>query len=412
MKHLFKKSALALVTSVFVAGCANQNDASVSTSIVASMPDTTVSASVKVADPAVKPLTALGAPPIPADNKQSDAKVALGKLLFFDPRLGGDASISCSSCHDPESGWGWGDALSRGYPGTVHWRNSQTVINAAYYPDMFWAGSKTSLESQAPSAAKGAVAGNGEADIMTARLALIPEYVKAFNVVFGDEWPQIKNAWRAIAAFERTLVQRDAPIDNYLNGDQSALTDQQIKGKALFEGKAGCIQCHNGAMASDFKYHNVGVPPAERWNEDGLAQITYRYEMYAKGSNEKLYRESKADPGAYFRGKNKWDMGKFRTPSLRYTAYTAPYMHNGAFYTLDEVIEFYNQGGVTEDGQTTAYPKTKSPLIKPLGLTDEEKEDLLAFLESFSGDEIQMDKPRLPKYQALFSKAELKELKK
>jgi cytochrome c peroxidase len=361
----------------------------------------------------IAPLAALPVhPAIPADNKQTDAKVALGKLLFFDPRLGGDASISCASCHDPSQGWGWAEDISRGYPGTVHWRNSQTVINSGYYPSLFWAHSVTSLEAQAPSAAKGGVAGNGENDIMTARLALIPEYKKRFNEVFGDEFPKIKNAWRAIAAFERTLNHSNTPLDQYLRGDAKALSEEQLRGKALFEGKAGCIQCHNGALASNMEFYNIGVPPARRWEEDGLAQITFRFELYAKGSNEELYRTAKADPGAYFRGKNAWDKGKFRTAPLRYTLYSAPYMHNGAFYTLEEVVDFYNKGGFDEENRTTGWPKTKSDKIKPLGLSDDEKTDLVAFLEAFSGDELLMDKPTLPDYAPMFTLEELKEAKK
>ncbi|WP_456417968.1 cytochrome-c peroxidase [Thiolapillus sp.] len=353
------------------------------------------------------PLAPLGPPPIPPDNKQTPAKIELGKILFFDPRIGGDASTGCSTCHEPDQGWAWAEDFSRGYPGTVHWRNSQTIINSAYYGRLFWAGSVPSLEKQAPSAAKGGVAGNGENDIMESRLALIPGYRKRFKEVFGTEWPLIGDAWRAIAAFERTLVQRDTPLDKYLLGDESALTEEQLRGMALFNGKAGCIQCHNGELASDQDYHNIGVPPNKRWEEDGLAQVTFRFELYAKGMTEEGYRTTKADPGFYFRGKNKWDKGKFRTPSLRYTAYTAPYMHNGVFYTMEEVVDFYNRGGFDEEGRTTAYPENKSKLIKPLGLTDEEKEDLVAFLEAFSGEEILMEKPPMPDYAPLFTKAEL-----
>ncbi len=358
------------------------------------------------------PLAPLGPPPIPLDNKQSPEKISLGKLLFFDARLGGDASIACSSCHDPAQGWAWADDFSRGYPGTVHWRNSQTIINSAYYPRNFWAGSVPSLEAQARAAARGGVAGNGENDIMEARLALIPEYVTRFRKVFGTEWPLIRDAWRAIAAYERTLVQRDTPLDRYLLGDETALTEQQIRGKKLYEGKAGCLQCHHGAMATDFSYHNIGVPPNRRWEEDGLAQITFRFEQYLKGQTEAGYRAAKSDWGFYYRTKNEWDKGKFRTPSLRYTLYTAPYMHNGVFYTLEEVVDFYDRGGLDEDGRTTRFPQNKSPLIKPLGLSDEEKEDLLAFLEAFSGEEILVDPPKLPDYAPLFSKQELMEAKK
>ena len=357
-------------------------------------------------------LTTLGAIPVPADNKQTDAKIELGKLLFFDPRLGGDASISCASCHDPKEGWAWPDQISRGYPGTVHWRNSQTIVNTAYYNKLFWAASAPSLEAQAPSAAKGGVAGNGENDLMEARLALIPEYKKRFNEVFGDEWPLIANAWRAIASFERTLNQYDTPLDKYIEGDKSALSEEQIRGKALFEGKANCIACHNGAMATDEQFYNIGVPYSLRWEEDGLAQITFRFENYAKGVTEEKYRTVKDDMGLYFRGKMNSDKGKFRVPSLRYTAYTAPYMHNGELFTLEEVVDFYNAGGVTEDERTTDFTETKTPLIKPLGLTDEEKEDLVAFLEAFSGDEIAMQKPILPDYKPLFTREELEDVVK
>ena len=355
------------------------------------------------------PLAPLGEPPIPPDNKQTPEKIELGKLLFFDARIGGDASTGCSTCHEPDQGWAWAEDFSRGYPGTVHWRNSQTIVNSAYYGRGFWVGSVPSLEKQAPSAAKGGVAGNGENDIMEARLALIPDYVERFRDVWGTQWPLIDDAWKSIAAFERTLVQRDTPLDQYLQGDEGALSDQQKKGMELFNGKAGCIQCHNGALASDQDYHNIGIPPNKRWEEDGLAQITFRFEQYAKGQTQEGYRTAKSDWGFYYRGKNKWDKGKFRTPSLRYTLYTAPYMHNGVFYTLEEVVDFYNAGGQDEEGRTTLFTDTKSPLIKPLGLSDEEKADLLAFLEAFSGDEILMDKPAQPPYAPRFTKAELEQ---
>lgn len=362
-----------------------------------------------VSYPALAPL---GDVPTPADNPTTPEKVELGKLLFFDGRLGGDTSTPCSACHNPALGWDFPADLSLGYPGTVHWRNSQTIINSAYYQKLFWAGSSKSLEDQAKSAAKGAVAGNGEDDLMEARLALVPEYVERFNTVFGDNYPKMSNAWKAIAAFERTLVQTDTPLDNYLRGDESALTDEQIKGKALFEDKANCIACHNGSLASDQKNYNIGVPTNKRWESDPMAQITFRYELYAKGSNEKMYRNTKADPGIYFRGKRKEMKGKFRTPSLRYTQYTAPYMHNGTIATLEDVIEFYDRGGVAKDGRTSGFPQTKSALIKPLGLTASEKKQLLAFLGAFSGERITMDYPTLPKYQRLFSEEELAEVKK
>jgi cytochrome c peroxidase len=359
------------------------------------------SATMVMAQGDFPPLAPLGEPPIPSDNPQTDAKIELGKILFWDPRLGGDASTACVTCHEPEQGWAFGDALSRGYPGTVHWRNSQSVINSAYLGQLFWAGSAASLEKQAPSAAKGAVAGNGENDVMEARLAFIPEYRERFNDVFGTEWPLIGDAWRAIAAFERTLIVNDTPLDKYLAGDESALSEEQIAGMELFNGKAGCIQCHNGAQATNEKYYNLGVPTAERWQDDGLAQVTFRYEILAKGVTQEMYRELKEDPGLYFRTKEKADLGKFRTPPLRYTLYTAPYMHNGSFWDLEEVVEFYNAGGGSNDFTDGTMASSKTDLLQPLGLDEDEVENLVAFLEAFSGDELEIEAPKLPPYAPL-----------
>ncbi len=385
-------AAVATVLAAGIAQAANEKSAAGTT---------------KTAPPALAPL---GEAPIPPDNKTTPEKVELGKMLFFDPRVGGDASTGCSTCHEPDQGWAWAEDFSRGYPGTVHWRNSQSIINSAYFPRQFWAGSASSNEKQAKAAAKGGVAGNGEDDIMEARMAVIPEYRERFNKVFGTEWPLIDDVWLAISAFERTMNttgEYEVPLDKYLKGDKSALDEQQVRGMALFNGKAGCINCHNGSLTTDLDYHNIGIPANKRWEEDGLAQITFRFEQYAKGQTEEGYRAAKSDWGFYYRSKNKWDRGKFRTAPLRYIEYTAPYMHNGVFYTLEEVVDFYNAGGFDEEGRTTLFPENKSKLIKPLGLSDEEKEDLVAFLGAFSGPEITMEKPKQPPYAPLFTKAEL-----
>lgn len=341
-------------------------------------------------------LAPLGPPPIPANNPQTDAKVELGKMLFFDPILSGNYGMPCSACHLPDAGWAVQDKISIGYPGTTHWRNSQTIINSAYYSKLFWAGSSKSLEGQARSAARGGVAGNGEDDMMEARLAFVPEYRKLFREVFGDEWPLVRHAYMAIAAFERTLVQTDTPFDNYMRGDDAALSDQQKRGLDLFAGKANCTACHSGPLLTDEQYHNLGVPPYDGWETDPLAQITFRFELFAKGSTEELYRKTKDDPGLYFRSKDKRHKGKFRTPSLRYTKYTYPYMHNGMLESLRDVVEFYNAGGGKNE-----FSETKSPRIQPLGLNDGEMDDLVAFLESLSGEEILMEEPELPDMKPL-----------
>lgn len=335
------------------------------------------------------PLETLSPPPIPDDNLMSPEKVALGEKLFWDGRLSGNGSMPCSACHSPDLGWGTGGAISFGYPGSQHWRNSQTIVNSAYYNKLFWEGSATSLESQAKGAAGGAVAGNGDGSMMEMRLRFVPEYVNDFKEVFGTEWPHLANAWDAIAAYQRTILTDAAmvPFDRYLAGDTAAMSDAAQRGMELFNGSAGCISCHNGALASDQRFYNTGVPAAAEFGEDALYQITLRWELYQKGVPEPVYRAGDDDLGLYHVTKRPADMGKFRTPSLRELRWTDPYMHNGAFETLQEVVAFYNAGG--GEGQTAG--------LAPLNLTDAEQADLVAFLEALSMDEpLLADAPDLP----------------
>ncbi len=343
------------------------------------------------------PLAPLPPIPVPADNPISDAKAELGKLLFFDDRLSGDVGTSCASCHDPRLGWGDGNALSRGYAGTQHWRNSQTIVNTAYLAKLFWAGETPSLESQASSAITGNLAGNGDPVMIEERLAQIPEYVQRFRDVFGGNRPLYDHVLKAIATFERVaLDSRDSPLDQYLAGDKNALSEEALRGKALFEGKAGCIKCHNGALMTDEKFHNLAVPENPLFTKDPLRQISLRYQHYIRGVPEEVYRSATTDLGLYYTTKRDADIGQFRTPPLRYLSYTAPYMHNGVFETLEEVIDFYDAGGgeIRDDRLGT-----KSQTLQPLGLSEDEKWDLLEFLQSLSGDEIRMTPPELPMYQ-------------
>ncbi|MCZ7562845.1 MAG: hypothetical protein M5U08_02735 [Burkholderiales bacterium] len=220
---------------------------------------------------AAPPLAPLPPVPEPPDNRITRAKAELGKLLFFDPKITGDASVSCGDCHDPKQGWGLAEPISRGYPGTVHWRNSQTAVNSVYLGKLFWQGDAGSPEAQAKTANTGSVAGNGADDVMEARLRQTPEYVKRFNEAFGTVQPQINDAWLAVATFERAmLVQKDNPLDRYLNGDKSALSAKAVKGKQLFEGKANCIECHNGPLLTDQKFYNLGLPRPKEFEEVGL----------------------------------------------------------------------------------------------------------------------------------------------
>jgi cytochrome c peroxidase len=327
--------------------------------------------------PKYPPLAPLPPVSIPTDNPMSPAKIELGRLLFFDDRLSGNGAMGCHACHQPQLGWGTGSAISFGYPGTTHWRNSQTILNSAYYNKLFWDGAVTSLEAQAPSAAGGAVAGNGDDALMEMRLAFVPEYRKAFRDVFGTEWPMLYDAWRAIAAYQRTIVSdaKKVPFDRFANGDRNALNDEQKRGLALFNGKANCIACHNGPLASDQKFYRTDVPQKGEFTDTPEAQITFRWEVYQKGVTEKIYRSAAMDHGLFYVTQREADIGRWRVPSLRELKYTAPFMHNGAFDTLAEVIAFYDKGG---------GPKAEG--LKPLNLTAQEKADLEAFLNALSMD--------------------------
>jgi cytochrome c peroxidase len=340
------------------------------------------------------PLGPLPPVPIPAGDPQTPAKVELGKLLYFDPRLSGDSTTSCASCHDPKMGWGDGNELSIGYPATLHWRNSQTVLNAAYLAKWFWTGSSATLEAQAKAAITGPLAQNMNPGLAEERLKQIPEYVKLFKEAFGGA-PTFDTALKAIVAFERTIVSTNVPFDRYMRGDKTALTPEQVKGLELFQGKAACIRCHNGPLLTDQDLHNLGVPKNPAFEKDPFRQIAMRERIKAKGIAEAVYSTFDRDPGRYLDTKKDEDKGKFRTPTLRELKYTAPYMHNGVFATLGEVIEFYDRGGGSDPFGT------KSPLMKPLGLTKEEKAALQAFLDSLNGDPVLVERPVLPQYGVL-----------
>ena len=338
------------------------------------------------------PLAALPEVNYPPDNKFSDEKVALGRMLFFDTRFSGDGSLSCNSCHPSSDGsWAVSSPISFGYPGSTHWRNASTIINSAYYSKLNWDGSKSSIEKQNKGAWGGAVGGNVDSAMAEERLAQVPEYVRLFNEVFGTEYPLFEDALKAVATYERTIVSRNVSFDAFLGGDENAISDQAKLGYELFLGKAGCIACHNGPLISDDSYHNTGVPQAPEFESSAMNQITFRYEHWAKGVTEEVYNTSTRDLGLYYVTKLDSDKGKFRTASLRDSCYTAPYMHNGVFATLEEVVAFYNSGGGEDEN--------KDPLVQPLNLSEDEQRNLVAFLESLCGDKIIDESPDLPPYE-------------
>lgn len=334
-------------------------------------------------------------PPVtmPPDNPLSDAKLELGKVLFFDPRMSGNSAISCATCHQPKQGWGDGVDLNFGYPNSPHWRNSQTIINSVYHPKLFWAGESLSLEAQANSAWTGNLAQNLDPDLAEERLRQMPDYVRLFERAFGTDAPSFGDALRAVAAFEATIVSRNVPFDRWMNGDDQALSVAGLRGMELFAGKAGCSSCHSGPVFTDQSFHNLGVPENPRFETEPLRQVALRYQHRARGVAEDIYRSADRDLGLYYTTKQDADKGKFRTTTLREVGQTGPYMHNGVFGTLQEVVEFYNRGGGADPN--------KSPLMKPLGLTPAEIDDLLAFLEALTGDQIVVEPPALPRYEVL-----------
>lgn len=338
------------------------------------------------------PLGPLPAPSFPPDNLYTPEKAELGKLLYFDARMSGDGSMSCNSCHPVNNGWGAPTAISFGGAGTSHWRNAQTILNVAYYSKLNWDGAQGSIEKQNAGAWGGAVAGNLDGALAEERLAQIPDYVQRFQDVFGTTWPKWDDALRALATYERTIVSQNVPLDAFIQGDETAISDEAKRGYDLFTGKAGCVACHNGPLVSDDRYYAIGVPQHPDFFNSPLKQITFRYEQVAKGASEAIYRSTTEDLGLYYGTKQEVDKGKFRTPSLRDLCYTAPYMHNGLFSTLEEVVAFYNAGG----GEAA----NKAPQVQPLGLSDPEQADLVAFLHSLCGDQVTEEAPDLPPYGA------------
>ena len=178
-----------------------------------------------------------------------------------------------------------------------------------------------------------------------------------------------------------------------MEGDDSALSLEALRGLGLFVGKAGCVQCHGGALFTDRTFHNTGVPPNPEFESNPLRQISLRYQHRARGAPESVYRSADRDLGLYYTTKLDADKGKFRTPSVREAGQTGPYMHNGAFKTIKEVVSFYNRGA----GEDPA----KDPLLRPLGLKQPEMDDLVEFLMSLTGDQIIVEAPPLPEYEVL-----------
>ena len=327
--------------------------------------------------------------PLPETKPASAAMVNLGRQLFFENRLAGDWGSSCASCHDPKKGFGDGQALSAGYTSMEYFRNAPTLINARHRTRFMWDGRLDGAD--AGTAVRDMVTEahfmNADGRIVQERLKQIPEYVALWEAAFGKgSDPYSPRMFNAIGAFVQSLESKNVPYDRYVKGDAAALSEQAKAGLAVFSGKGQCVQCHNGPLGSDGKFHRLGVPEHPDVLGNPLRTITMLRHYSTSGMPN--YMAARTDVGFYAISKDPKDIGRFQTPSLRELKVTAPYMHNGVFKTLDEVVEFYDRGG---GGKGTD--------LKPLGLTAEEKKGLVAFLLSLSGDPITVPEPPQPDLQ-------------
>ena len=297
-------------------------------------------------------------PKVPKDNPITKDKVKLGKLLYFDKRLSLNKMVSCDTCHSQTKGWTDQLRVSNGIHGLKGTRNAPTVFNSAYNAAQFWDGRASSLEEQAKGPIQNPVEMGFTLKGAEERIAKIKGYKTLFSKAFGSDKVTIDRMVKAIASFERTILSGNSAYDQFKAGNKKALSASAQRGMNLFFGRANCDACHSGANFSDSDYHNLGI-----------------------GMNAQ-----KPDLGRYLVTKKPEDKGRFKTPTLRGLLYTKPYMHDGSEKTLEEVVDFYNRGG------------NKNPYldkeIHPLGLSDGEKRDLVAFLESLNGQPVLVKIPR------------------
>lgn len=334
--------------------------------------------------------TILGLPPISSAtaSQQELESIKLGEVLFHDSRLSGDGTVSCASCHRPELAHSDGRPVSEGAGGRKGRRNAPSIINAAYLSSFFWDGRRSTLEEQAQDPFFDAAEhGLQSKDALLAEIRCQDEYRVAFRKAFGVHSNDIAvdHVTKAIAAFERTLVAGNSPFDRYYYaGETDALSPSEIRGLSLFTGQAGCAKCHTigrtGALFTDQEFHRLGV--GFKRIEPRLAEIV-RAAFVGEGLADARGNVSAADVselGRFVVTKRVEDIGKFRTPSLRNVALTAPYMHDGSVPTLEAAVELeiYYRG--IQSG-------------RPLILTPEEKVDLVAFLNALTSSQLTFQKP-------------------
>ena len=294
---------------------------------------------------------------IPADNPLTKEKIELGRLLFFDKRLSKDDTIACASCHLAKFAFTDGQPVATGIRGQKGGRSAPANINRVFSSAQFWDGRAATLEEQSVGPFANPIEhGFANHDEMVGKMMgklktkQIAGYRKLFMKVFGED-VTIGNVGKAIASFQRTILSGNSPADRFDQGQEAgAISAEAQRGLLLFREKARCTKCHSGFNFSDEKFHNLGIG----WDDN------------------------KVDLGRYMVTKNPEDIGAFKTPTLREIARSAPYTHDGRFKTLEDVVNFYNKGGVKNPHQ--------DPLIIPLDLTEPEKHDLVQFLHTLNGE--------------------------
>jgi cytochrome c peroxidase len=295
--------------------------------------------------------------PSPKSNPLTPEKVALGQLLFFDPRLSGSGAISCATCHNPALGWSDALPTGLGHMGGRLRRHTPTILNVAYGEPYFWDGRAATLEDQAKGPLTSAAEMNMPAEQAVKRILSIPGYVTAFEYAFPGKPVSVDTIAAAIASYERTVVSNSAPFDKWVAGDETAISASAKRGFVLFNGKADCAVCHSGWRMTDDGFHDIGISGTDRGRADvspGIVQLEHA----------------------------------FKTPTLRNVKQRAPYMHDGSLTNLSAVIDHYDSGFVNRP--------SLDPQMHRLGLTPEEKADLLAFLDTLTSVDPAAVVPVLP----------------
>lgn len=337
------------------------------------------------------PPLGLGTPPVPLHNRLTRAKIELGRKLFFDRRLSFNGTLSCAMCHIPEQGFTQNEiATPVGFEGRFVNRNAPTLYNVAYRKFLFHDGREISLERQVwgPLLKSNEMA-NPSIQHVVQKIKQLEDYATKFNAAFGLE-PDMQTIGMALASYERALLSADSSFDRwYFGGDEHSMTEVSRRGFALFVA-TGCSNCHRlgeeSAQFTDEDFHATGVgfhrSVTDVTSVGRLVQIAPGVEIWTREGFESTgYKKNQAsDFGRFQATNNPEDRWKFKTPTLRNVALTAPYMHDGSLRTLMQVIDFYNRGGVRHAGIDS--------LIKPLGLSPVQKQELHAFLTSLTGSNV------------------------